>query len=142
MVIKAHTNALHVDWLRDKLDAGSVVVAIGDKLCSFRMAALSVRLAKAIRSNDLNWVQPPYDFDKPESWPPFGPQEVWDSVETLTGMTDAQLRVHGVPQPGIFFAKVVLVAAVMRSLNINRILHVPTTGTTLGMVTDTQLWTA
>lgn len=104
------------------------------------MAALSVRLAQALNSGDKNWVQPPYDADKPERWPPFGPQEVWSAVESLAGMTDAQLRTHGVPQSRIFFAKVVLVVAVMRSLNINRILYVPTTGTTLGMVTDTQLW--
>ena len=149
---------MHTAWLRSELDSGTVV-AIGDEISCFRIAAVSMRLANdptiVVKSNNdpspstnpttdpdpsLKWVLPAFDFEQPERWPILRSQGLWDAVESLAGVTDEQLRTRGVPKPEVLLTKTVLTAAVMRALGMQEVVYVPSTGSCLGILTTAEMW--
>lgn len=102
------------NWLAQMVKGGAAsglrVVSIGGSTCAFCMAQLATEC-------DV-----------------FGPHDVWEAIELLTGHDDESLTVLGFPQPEMLLPKLVLVYTVMQWVRFHEVEYVATTGSTLGLL--------
>jgi len=103
-------------WLRQKLDAGAEVVAIGGPTCAFRMCA------QATGKN------------------PFRVSDISMAIQELVGSTDDDFEAKEFLQPSMVITKLVLVMTVMKKLGIKSVKYSPTNGSTTGVLLTPQIW--